>query len=183
MKSLPTLQSDLPVTQKGTVKWFDVNRGFGFVVIDGIENDYLLHQNVLHNFGRTSIGEGSLVEFSYQSTKNGFKITEIVTITPHEHEMSRAPKIEPDVVFDERVPVRVKWFDAIKRYGFVNQFGSMEDIFVGVAVLHRSMLGDVQSGDALCIQIAETEGRKSVFLYMTGAEAIPSSHINGVRVV
>ncbi|EBA11986.1 cold shock protein [Roseobacter sp. CCS2] len=145
------------------MKWFDAYRGFGFVVIDGIETDFLLHQNILHGFGRTSIAEGSSVEFAYQSTENGFKIIEIFAIAPPSPRAVPDPQLEPDVVLEERIPVRVKWFDPSKGYGFVNAFGCAEDIFVGAATLRKSMLGDLQSGDALCVQIAETEGRKSVF--------------------
>ncbi|PJI84417.1 CspA family cold shock protein [Yoonia maricola] len=163
MNKLATLSLAQPTSQKGMVKWFDSTRGFGFVVIDGVETDFLLHQNVLHGFGRTSIAEGSGVEFAYQSTDNGYKITELFSITPPQIDVSRAPEVEPDIVFEERVPARVKWFDPAKGYGFVNQFGSAEDIFVGIAILRKSMLGELQSGDALCIQIAETDGRKSVF--------------------
>ncbi|MEJ8562559.1 cold shock domain-containing protein [Yoonia sp. GPGPB17] len=163
MNDLAILQVSPTEPRKGTVKWFDANRGFGFVVIDGFEADFLLHQNILHSFGRTSIAEGSTVEFAYQGTKNGFKIVEIFAIAPPPAGMIQDPQAQPDIIFEERVPARVKWFDPSKGYGFVNAFGSAEDIFVGIAILRKSMLGDLQSGDAVCIQIAETEGRKSVF--------------------
>ena len=165
MNDLATLQVSHTERRKGTVKWFDANRGFGFVVIDGFEADFLLHQNILHGFGRTSIAEGSAVEFAYQGTRNGFKIVEIFAIAPPPANMiqDHQPQPQPDIISEERVPARVKWFDPSKGYGFVNAFGSAEDIFVGIAILRQSMLGDLQSGDALCIQIAETDGRKSVF--------------------
>ena len=52
-----------PTAQIGQVKWFDITRGFGFVAVPGFSEDFLLHQHVLTTFGRTSIAEGSRIEF------------------------------------------------------------------------------------------------------------------------
>ncbi|MEL6684394.1 MAG: cold shock domain-containing protein [Pseudomonadota bacterium] len=163
MNTITNLRTDQQPSLTGTVKWFDANRGFGFVVIDGCDTDFLLHQNILQGFGRSSIAEGSSVEFTYQATENGFKVTEIFAVAPPPSGTIEDPQAQPDIVFEERIAARVKWFDPGKGYGFVNAFGSTEDIFVGIAVLRKSMLGEVSAGDALCIQVAETEGRKSVF--------------------
>src|SRR3546814_13602289 len=47
----------------GTLKWFDVTRGFGFVVADepGV-GDILIHFTVLQPHGRRSLPEGARVE-------------------------------------------------------------------------------------------------------------------------
>ena len=57
------------VRLKGTVKWFDTTKGFGFILVDDDEGDVLLHANVLRNFGRGSVVEGSTVEFEVQDLK------------------------------------------------------------------------------------------------------------------
>ena len=57
--------------KKGQVKWFDAAKGYGFLVADDDQGDILLHANVLRNFGRGSIAEGSVVSFSLQSTDRG----------------------------------------------------------------------------------------------------------------
>ena len=42
---------------RGSVKWFDPVKGFGFVVADTGGPDILLHANVLRNFGQNSIAD------------------------------------------------------------------------------------------------------------------------------
>ena len=41
-----------PLVVEGRVKWFDVGKGFGFIVSDDSGPDILLHANVLRNFGQ-----------------------------------------------------------------------------------------------------------------------------------
>ena len=47
----------------GVVKWFDVTRGFGFLVADDATvGDILIHFTVLQEHGRRSLPEGARVE-------------------------------------------------------------------------------------------------------------------------
>uniref|UniRef100_UPI0013D6C73A cold-shock protein n=2 Tax=Pseudomonadota TaxID=1224 RepID=UPI0013D6C73A len=47
----------------GVVKWFDVTRGFGFLVADDAAvGDILIHFTVLQDHGRRSLPEGARVE-------------------------------------------------------------------------------------------------------------------------
>ena len=64
----------------GHVKWFDIDKGFGFLVLEDGGGDVLLHANVLKNFGRTSISEGTKIEFEFQETDKGRQVTLIHNI-------------------------------------------------------------------------------------------------------
>ena len=65
----------MSVKLKGTVKWFDTTKGFGFLLVDDGKGDVLLHANVLRNFGRGSVVEGSTVEFEVQDTDKGRQVS------------------------------------------------------------------------------------------------------------
>ena len=65
----------MSVKLKGTVKWFDTTKGFGFLLVDDDMGDVLLHANVLRNFGRGSVVEGSTVEFEVQDTDKGRQVS------------------------------------------------------------------------------------------------------------
>ena len=53
------------------------------------------------------------------------------------------------------VPARVKWFDKSKGFGFANMFRSNTDIFLHMEVLRQSGFSDLQSGEAIVIQIVD----------------------------
>ncbi len=148
---------------EGTVKWFDTQRGFGFVSVAGYDADFLLHQNVVQQFGRTSIAENVGVQFRFVATNSGFRVTHLLHLTAAPEEPTDGHEDQPDFVHNQTVPAKVKWFDGKKGYGFVNRFGSSEDIFVGVNVLRQSTFADLNAGEAVRVQIAETAGRKSVY--------------------
>ena len=51
----------------GTVKFFNLDRGFGFIVDDESKQDVFVHQNGLLN----KIGDGDLVEFTLEKGPKG----------------------------------------------------------------------------------------------------------------
>ena len=64
----------------GHVKWFDIDKGFGFLVREDGGGDALLHANVLKNFGRTSVSEDTKIEFEFLETDKGRQVSKIYNI-------------------------------------------------------------------------------------------------------
>jgi cellular nucleic acid-binding protein len=56
---------------KGAVKWFDTEKGFGFIERDDGEGDVFVHQSVIHAPGFRSLAEGEEVEFTIKEGNNG----------------------------------------------------------------------------------------------------------------
>ena len=48
--------------KQGTVKWFNAEKGFGFIEIEG-ENDVFVHFSAIDQEGYKSLEEGQAVEF------------------------------------------------------------------------------------------------------------------------
>jgi CspA family cold shock protein len=48
--------------KKGTVKWFNSEKGFGFITVEG-EKDVFVHFSAIQGDGYKSLEEGQAVEF------------------------------------------------------------------------------------------------------------------------
>lgn len=64
---------------KGQVKWFDVKKGFGFIVPENGSGDVFVHQTDIHAQGFRSLAEGEEVEFEIVQEPNGRRKAKGVT--------------------------------------------------------------------------------------------------------
>jgi cold shock protein len=64
----------------GTVKWFDPQKGFGFISPDGGGPDVFIHHSALPEEIR-SLAEGQAVEYETESTPRGSKVSKITIKT------------------------------------------------------------------------------------------------------
>ncbi|SMY07976.1 cold-shock protein [Flavimaricola marinus] len=145
---------------EGRVKWFDPAKGFGFVVSDEGGPDILLHANVLRNFGQSSLADGAGIRLVVQQTERGVQAYEVLEITPPENPagagLTDIAEYDPEYIANLPLePVRIKWFDKVKGFGFGNVFGQDEDIFVHIEVLRQSGFSDLAVGEAVCLKVIE----------------------------
>jgi CspA family cold shock protein len=56
---------------QGVVKFFNPDKGFGFIVPDGGGKDVFLHASALRAVGLQSVAEGQRLEFEAVSSNNG----------------------------------------------------------------------------------------------------------------
>lgn len=151
---------------RGRVKWFDTSKGYGFVVGDDGEGDILLHGNVLRVFGFSSVAEGAEVVLNVQRTERGRQATEVMEVVP-----AASPPEMVGVLFDPAhgqaagplEPARVKWFDRIKGFGFVNVYGKADDVFLHMETLRQFGYGEVVAGDVLAVRV--TAGPRGPMVY------------------
>ena len=65
---------------KGTVKWFNAAKGYGFIAPDDGSNDAFIHISAVERAGLTSLNEGQQVEYELQSGNNGKTSAENLSI-------------------------------------------------------------------------------------------------------
>ena len=58
------------MTQQGTVKWFNSEKGFGFIEVEG-ENDVFVHFSAIQGEGFKTLDEGQKVEFEVVDGNRG----------------------------------------------------------------------------------------------------------------
>ena len=63
--------------QQGTVKWFNAEKGFGFIEVEG-GNDVFVHFSAIQGDGFKSLEEGQKVEFSVEEGNRGPQATNVV---------------------------------------------------------------------------------------------------------
>lgn len=57
--------------QKGTVKWFNAKKGFGFIVPDDGGSDVFVHYTVIDMKGYQQLADGQAVEFEAAEGRKG----------------------------------------------------------------------------------------------------------------
>jgi CspA family cold shock protein len=55
----------------GTVKWFNAEKGYGFIAPDGGGNDVFVHFSAIQSGGYRSLEEGQKVEFEITQGQKG----------------------------------------------------------------------------------------------------------------
>jgi CspA family cold shock protein len=63
---------------KGTVKWFNSSKGFGFINPDDGGDDLFVHHSEIKTDGYASLDEGQKVEFAVGQGKKGPCATSVV---------------------------------------------------------------------------------------------------------
>jgi CspA family cold shock protein len=56
---------------KGTVKWFNINKGFGFIRPEGGSQDIFVHISDLESAGLRSLDDGQEVTFDIEAGRDG----------------------------------------------------------------------------------------------------------------
>ena len=63
---------------RGTVKWFNETKGFGFITPDDGNKDVFVHHSAIQGSGYKTLSEGQSVSFETQQTPKGLAAANVV---------------------------------------------------------------------------------------------------------
>jgi CspA family cold shock protein len=65
---------------RGTVKWFNNKKGFGFINGPGVEGDIFVHYSEIKTNGYRSLEQGEQVEFELVNDQKGSRARSVVKV-------------------------------------------------------------------------------------------------------
>jgi len=168
------------VVVAGAVKWFDVVKGYGFIVPDGGGADVLLHVTVLRRDGFQTAHEGARIVCEALERSRGLQAFRILSMDDSKAvHPSQAPSrtnltVTPTSGLEQAT---VKWFNRLRGFGFLTQGEGTPDIFVHMETLRRYGLAELNPGDTVLVRYGPgVKGLMAAEIRPLGGSKLPSSH-------
>jgi CspA family cold shock protein len=130
----------------GLVKWFDVGRGYGFIIPDNGMPDILLHLSCLKRDGFDAPLEGTRIACEVVARQKGYQCLKVLSV---DHSTAIHPVVRKARTHNEVAPTtgwvraKVKWFNRARGYGFATEGEGLGDIFIHMEILRKTALPEV----------------------------------------
>ena len=178
----------------GTVKFFNKDKGFGFVSRDEGGDDVFIHISAVEQAGLEGLGSGQTISFTLVDRNGRVSATDIQTtgeVLPLDAPSSDrqfggdrerggdrgdrgdrgAPGGRPRrQLTGERAAGEVKFFDATRGFGFIRRDDGGADCFVHISAVERAGLPPLNPGDRLAFDIEVDDRGKYSAVNLGGAE-------------
>ena len=158
----PRFEAPFGPPVRGLVKWFNPEKGFGFVDLSDGSGDAFLHGSVLAQSGINAVQPGDTVEVRVGPGHKGPHVTEVLSVdsstavpTASRRSNAQATTLNGPSVEETGT---VKWFNPEKGYGFIAPNGGGKDVFVHISALDRSGIAALGEGQTVVVDVIE--GRK-----------------------
>lgn len=154
---------------QATVKWFNAEKGFGFVELSDGSGDAFLHVRALEQAGHSSVDPGTKLRARVGQGQKGRQVTEILGVDTSTAEPRSArpmgggaggggggggggPRFNGPM--EDGIGV-VKWYNPDKGFGFITPEAGGKDVFVHATVLTRSGLAALAEGQRVRMKFGQ----------------------------
>jgi CspA family cold shock protein len=155
---------------KGVVKFFNPQKGFGFIVRDDGGEDVFVHISAVEQANLTDLADGQPLEFTLVDRGGRISATNLrIDGEPMEVVRTGAPAAPRDGGFGgapggdrggpqrqltgEKASGTVKFFNAMKGFGFISRDDGQPDAFVHISAVERAGMPTLNEGDRLEFEI------------------------------
>jgi CspA family cold shock protein len=157
---------------KATVKWYNPEKGFGFVEMADGSGDVFLHANSLQSAGFQAVTPGSILQIRVGQGQKGRQVNEVISVTEGEappprtgggfgdrggFDRPRAPRPPRQQASGPAVEMTgiVKWYNATKGFGFISPESGGKDVFVHATALEAAGLSPLQEGQSVKMSVVQ----------------------------
>jgi CspA family cold shock protein len=133
-------------TGQGKVKFFNTQKGFGFIQRDEGGEDVFVHISQVERAGLEGLAEGQELQFNL--VDRGGKVSaadlQVVGDVIAVPEKPAGPQRQ---LTGDKATGTVKFFNSMKGFGFITRDDGKEDAFVHISAVERSGLPGINEGD------------------------------------
>ncbi|MGZ6009455.1 MAG: cold-shock protein [Rhizomicrobium sp.] len=168
------------VEVSGVIKWFDVSKGYGFIIPDTGGTDVLLHVTCLRRDGFQTAYEGARIVCEALARPKGMQAFRILSmdestaVHPAEQPPRTHVSVTPTSGLERAV---VKWFNRLRGFGFLTRGEGTADIFVHMETLRRYGMTELRPGQTILVRHGPgPKGLMAAEVQPDGGPHGPSSH-------
>jgi len=133
---------------KGTVKFFNAQKGFGFIQREDGGEDVFVHISAVERAGLESLAEGQGLEFTLVDRGGKVSASDLVVVGDVIPAQKREAAPQRQLT-GEKATGTVKFFNSMKGFGFITRDDGQPDAFVHISAVERSGLSNLNEGDRL----------------------------------
>ena len=140
-------------TGKGVVKFFNSQKGFGFIQQEGGGEDVFVHISAVERAGLEGLAEGQGLEYNLvdrggkTSAQDLQVVGDVIPVTSGGGDRGDRGGPPQRELTGEKATGTVKFFNSMKGFGFLVRDDGQPDAFVHISAVERSGLSAINEGE------------------------------------